>query len=168
MDYFVTTSTKPIQHKEGDVWEENGKTWTIKNGIKRTVGKLDAFRKEIIMPIACPCCNKSMKSPVHQPFWKIYKLCLNCVVDMEHNIRKAGKWDAYERAKIEANAKSLFEDLEQYVSDFTTTTSGNGFVTEDGAKEHWIDNTKDKAKEVGKQELEQLQKVITNYTDTHI
>ena len=23
-------------HVEGDVWEENGKTWTIKSGIKRT------------------------------------------------------------------------------------------------------------------------------------
>jgi transcriptional regulator of heat shock response len=26
-------------HEEGDVWEENGRTWTIKNGIKRNVRK---------------------------------------------------------------------------------------------------------------------------------
>ena len=31
-----------VEHKEGDVWEENGKQWTIKNGIKQTVTKLDA------------------------------------------------------------------------------------------------------------------------------
>ena len=28
-------------HKEGDVWIEDGKKWTIKNGIKQTVTKLD-------------------------------------------------------------------------------------------------------------------------------
>ena len=25
------------RHEDGDVWEEGGKTWTIKNGIKRNV-----------------------------------------------------------------------------------------------------------------------------------
>ncbi len=25
-----------VEHKEGDVWEERGKKWTIKNGIKQT------------------------------------------------------------------------------------------------------------------------------------
>ena len=32
-------------HKEGDVWTENRKTWTIKNGIKQTISKLDAIKK---------------------------------------------------------------------------------------------------------------------------
>ena len=31
-----TKTTK--DYKEGDIWEENGKQWTIKRGIKRTVG----------------------------------------------------------------------------------------------------------------------------------
>ena len=30
-----------VEHGEGDVWEESGKTWTIKNGIKQTVTKHD-------------------------------------------------------------------------------------------------------------------------------
>jgi uncharacterized protein (UPF0128 family) len=34
-----------IERKEGDVWEENHKTWTIKNGIKQTVSKLDSVKK---------------------------------------------------------------------------------------------------------------------------
>ena len=29
------------EYKEGDVWVEGKKTWTIKNGIKQTVSKLD-------------------------------------------------------------------------------------------------------------------------------
>jgi len=28
-------------HDEGDIWEEDGRKWTIKNGIKQNVTKLD-------------------------------------------------------------------------------------------------------------------------------
>ena len=31
---------KRVDYKEGDVWKENGKTWTIKDGIKQTISKL--------------------------------------------------------------------------------------------------------------------------------
>ena len=30
---------KQIDHKEGDIWEEDGRKWTIKNGIKRNFTK---------------------------------------------------------------------------------------------------------------------------------
>ena len=54
---------KRIEYKEGDVWKENGKTWTIKDGIKQTVSKLDAIKKEINIPLCClyskSCCKKS-------------------------------------------------------------------------------------------------------------
>ena len=42
------------EHKEGDVWEERGKQWTIKNGIKMTVTKLDIVKKALQMPLVCP------------------------------------------------------------------------------------------------------------------
>ena len=32
-------------HKEGDVWEERGKKWTIKNGIKQTLTKYDTLKR---------------------------------------------------------------------------------------------------------------------------
>ena len=32
-------------HKEGDMWEENGRKWTIKDGIKENITKLDKFKK---------------------------------------------------------------------------------------------------------------------------
>ena len=165
MEYYVMTPNKHVTHKEGDVWEENGKTWTIKNGIKKSTGKLDSYRRELVMPIGCPKCKCSMKSKVHEPFWKLYKLCLNCVIDMEHEIKKAGKWEAYERAKVEANAVSFYKDLEQYVEDFTNVQTADTFVTEDGAKESWIDSTKHKAEELGKNELKQLDAVIKDYAN---
>ena len=33
--------------KEGDVWEESGKSWTIKNGIKQNITKLDKVKRQI-------------------------------------------------------------------------------------------------------------------------
>ena len=42
---------KQIEYKEGDIWVENKKKWTIKNGIKQTISKLDNIKKEIFMPL---------------------------------------------------------------------------------------------------------------------
>ena len=35
------------KYQEGDIWEENGKQWTIKNGIKQNITKLDKFKNII-------------------------------------------------------------------------------------------------------------------------
>ena len=50
----VGYNKKRIKRKEGDVWTENKKTWTIKNGIKQTISKLDKIKKEVHMPLCCP------------------------------------------------------------------------------------------------------------------
>ena len=50
-----------VDHKEGDVWEERGKKWTIKNGIKQTVTKFDDLKRLVVLPISCPNCGKAMK-----------------------------------------------------------------------------------------------------------
>jgi uncharacterized protein (UPF0128 family) len=43
---------KHIERNEGDIWEENGKTWTINNGLKQTVTKHDKLRELVKMPLA--------------------------------------------------------------------------------------------------------------------
>ena len=45
---------KRIEYKEGDVWTENKKTWTIKDGIKQTVSKLDKIKKRSIRTFILP------------------------------------------------------------------------------------------------------------------
>ena len=68
-------NTKQTDHKEGDVWTEGRKTWTIKNGIKQTMSKLDTLKKEVFMPLSCPCCNKIMKKRLDKHNYKIgYKI----------------------------------------------------------------------------------------------
>ena len=38
-------------HKEGDIWEVDGREWTIKNGIKQNITKLDSAKKSHVMPL---------------------------------------------------------------------------------------------------------------------
>jgi len=150
-ELYVTATKKQVDHKEGDVWEEQGKTWTIKNGIKRTVSKLEEARKAILVPMCCPVCERSMKHQLDEQMWAINGTCFNCLIDMEHEIMKAGKWKEYETAKLTANATSFLKDLKEYLDDEMQDTSKR-YVTEDGMIEKWkdvdtsfIQNIKDEA-----------------------
>ena len=51
---------KKVHHEEGDIWEEDGRQWTIKDGIKQNITKLDKAKKSHRMPIFCPDCSKPM------------------------------------------------------------------------------------------------------------
>ncbi len=67
-DYTAKTVTQvgyskaQIERKEGDVWEESGKKWTIKNGIKQTVTRFDKLKESINLPLTCPKCGKAIKT----------------------------------------------------------------------------------------------------------
>ena len=56
---------------EGDVWESNERTWTIKDGIKQNITKLDAAKQAHLMPLLCPKCSKVMRNRNDKPFYKI-------------------------------------------------------------------------------------------------
>ena len=159
MSYHVTSEKKPfVEYKEGDIWTEAGKTWTIKNGIKKTMTKMDDLRKQIITPIACPKCSTNMNSNVHRWGWKTHRMCFNCVVDMEHEIMKAGKLDEYTKALYRANMESFYDDLEQFIAEFSKQKTA--IFTEGGVKENWVDNTRKVVEQIGKEELNQLKTKI--------
>ena len=53
----VGYSKKQNFYKEGDIWEENGRKWTIKDGIKQNITVLDDAKKAYNMPLFCPKCK---------------------------------------------------------------------------------------------------------------
>lgn len=87
-------------------------------------------------------------------------MCFNCVVDMEHEIMKAGKLDEYTKALYKANMESFYDDLEQFIAEFSKQKTT--VFTEDGLKENWVDNTEKVIQQVGKDELDQLKTKIDN------
>jgi len=130
-------STKQEDHKEGDVWTEGRKTWTIKNGIKQTISKLDVIKKEVFMPLSCPCCGKIMKKRLDKPNYKIHKKCHDCVVEFEHKLKIRGEYDDYIKKLKLKNSFAVVDEMESYLLDVINNTSNSGYVSEDGVVEKW-------------------------------
>ena len=128
---------KTIEYKEGDVWEDKGKTWTIKNGLKQTLTKHDKLRELVKMPFSCPKCKKSMKAnTLNKKMWAIHKKCFNCVIEYETKLKATGKYEEYAKKMMNANKDSFVKDYEQAVDYFLNDKEGN-FMSEAGDIENW-------------------------------
>ena len=127
---------KKEDHQEGDIWEEGGKKWTIKDGIKQTYTKLDKVKKEAILPLFCPECGSLMKKRIDAKMYKIHQKCSDCVIEMEHKLKMEGKYKEYERNIIATNAESYLDDLETYLLE-AINESNTQYVSERGEVERW-------------------------------
>ena len=128
---------KNIEYKEGDIWIEGQKTWTIKNGIKQTISKLDAIKKEIFMPLSCPKCNKVMKKRLDKPNYRIHKKCHDCVVKFEHKLRQKNQYKTYIKKLENKNSLDILDRVESYLLD-AINISNSQYVSEDGVIEKWV------------------------------
>ena len=126
-----------IDYKEGDVWKEGKKTWTIKKGIKQTVSKLDKIKKEIFIPLCCPKCSKVIKHQLDKDNYRVHKNCHDCVIEFEHKLRIAGKYDDYIKNLKLKNNLSALNDLESYLLNAINATN-DGYVSEQGEVERWV------------------------------
>lgn len=134
----VGYSKAQVAYKEGDVWEESGRNWTIKNGLRQNITKLDAAKKALQVPLACPKCGGTMNYYLSQKMYKIHKMCFNCVIDYEAELRKAGLYESYEKNMMQGSIKAFARDVEQWVLGSLETS--NSFVTEQGDIEDWNSN----------------------------
>lgn len=133
------------RHKEGDIWEEGGKQWTIKNGVKQNITKLDAAKKAVRIPLRCPNCGGPMKHHLAKKMYKIHGFCFDpCTVEMEANLRKAGLFEQYEQRMMQGNMKAFSHDIEQWALEQINTQ--DTFVTEQGDIEDWKSNESEKKK----------------------
>ena len=123
-------------YKEGDVWKENGKTWTIKDGIKQTISKLDAIKKEVFMPLCCPKCGKVMKKRLDKPNYKVHKMCFDCVIDYEHKLRIRGEYNDYIKNLKLKNRLTEIDEMENMFLELANE-SNEGFISEQGEIERW-------------------------------
>ena len=129
---------KRKDYKEGDVWKEGRKTWTIKDGIKQTVSKLDTIKEEVFMPLCCPNCGKVMKSRLDKPNYRIHKKCFNCVIDYEAKLKLRGEYDQYIKKLKAKNNITILEDVESYLLDAVNNASNSSYVSEHGTVEKWV------------------------------
>jgi len=128
---------KIIERKEGDIWKENKKTWTIKNGIKQTISKLDKIKKEVFVPLCCPKCSKVIKHQLDKDNYKIHKNCHDCVIEFEHKLKIEGKYDNYIKELKVKNSLDMVNDLESYLLS-AVNTENNEYISEKGELERWV------------------------------
>ena len=146
-----TTAKKQEKHKVGDIWEETDAT----SGITYIIEQCDGFRikktksSDVLQTIreefrSFPNCRKETctcltANRLDEKMRKLHGMCFDCVVDMEHELKKSGKYQEYEQNKIRENALAWLEAAERDVKLLRDTyTQASEFVTNsDGEKETW-------------------------------
>jgi hypothetical protein len=141
----VGYSKEYIERNEGDIWEENSKTWTIKNGIKMTVSKLDDIKKILQLPLICPKCSKHMKNfELNRKMYSIHKMCFNCVIEFETKLKMLGTYKEYERNIIDKGLDVYIKELEDFLLELALNDNNESFITEAGDIEKWSGGNIDK------------------------
>jgi hypothetical protein len=129
--------TKKYEHrKEGDVWEEDGRQWTIKNGVKQNITKMDKFKKMGKIPLFCPECGTLMKKHLDKKVFPAYQKCFDCVVDYEAEINKQNKSPEYYKNLRNQHIQSAIDSYTAFMEDQMKESNAN-YVTEAGDVENW-------------------------------
>ena len=128
-------------YKEGDVWEENNRTWTIKDGIKQTITKLDGFRRIDSMPLTCPKCQQPLKNHrLNKTMYSIHKTCADCAIKMETELKREGKFEEYQKDINKHGMEYHLKEAESLLLELSMSSSEESFVTEGGDIETWKGN----------------------------
>jgi len=149
--------SKPKEfYSEGDIWEEDGRTWTIKNGLKQNITKLDKAKEGIVLPVFCPSCSHTMKPHLDKKWYIMYGHCFNCQVDHEAELRKQGKLEEVEKQTINDHLDGVTKDFEVWFNELINEKQQ--FITEAGDIEKWDGSGKDQLLKYKEEALEYLKK----------
>ena len=147
-------SRKEEFHKEGDVWEENPEQWTIENGLKRSISKLQKARELIRIPLTCPKCGKALNTALDKKMYGIHGVCFDCTLKIEEDLRKAGLYEAYEKEIMSGNIQNFVQELRDRIQTMTGTKVE--YSTDQGELEDWGEISTDLIKS-----LEQWAELLT-------
>ena len=141
---------KNERHEIGDTWEETDSTGNIfvieqRDGyrIRKTKNSeiFQELRDDLKSFTNCrkETCTCSGTHPLDKKMQVIHKMCFDCVIDMEHEMTKAGTYEEYSKNKIRENALGWLAAAERDVNMLKQTyTQAAEFVTNsDGALETW-------------------------------
>lgn len=138
---FADVKKPEPDRQVGDTWtDEEGNTWEQRQGYKIKKGVFDQLRQELN---SFPNCRKetcTCKTPSRADYkMRTYHgMCLDCVVDMEHELKLEGRYAEYEKTKMKQNAMGWLRDSEQEVEELKfAIKKAPEFVTVDGNVNTW-------------------------------
>lgn len=136
----VSFDNKEVVRREvGETWtDDKGQKWEQRKGYKVKVGKLSELREELKQ---FPNCKEGCESYLDPgqadlKMKAIHGMCLNCVVEMEHELQLKGEYKEYERKKLLSNAEAWLKQAE-VEKEILKKTLKSSFVNEDGSIEEW-------------------------------
>lgn len=133
---LVGFENKAVEHKEGDVWTEDGKDWTIEDGVKISYSKLQKARDVIKIPLACPKCGKPLNTRYDRKVYPIHGMCFDCVTKFEDDLRRAGIYDKYEREMMRGNILGFIAELRDSIVELKNHSKIE-MLTGEGEVEDW-------------------------------
>jgi len=86
---------------------------------------------------------------LNKKMYGIHKICFECVIDMEAEIKRQGKWKEYVSQQQNANKNAQLDDLEKRVEAWLNQK--DSFISESGEVESWSEGDKTKMYEEVKQ-----------------
>ena len=91
-------------------------------------------------------------------YYKVHKMCYDCVIDKEHEIKKQGKWEEYQKQIHNSDIDGIITDYKAFV-EAALNESNESFITEGGDVENWVGGiNKERAKEaLDEQEEEEVE-----------
>tara|TARA_R110001592_G_scaffold199653_1_gene448288 strand:+ start:857 stop:1429 length:573 start_codon:yes stop_codon:yes gene_type:complete len=123
-------------YKEGDIWKEDGREWTIKDGLKQNITRLDKAKKSHIVPLFCPKCKKVMNKGMDPSYYQATDQCFKCFKKFETQLRATGLWDEWEKRTFNGNIDSFITWYKDWVMD-SLNVSNDSFISEKGDVETW-------------------------------
>ena len=132
----VGYTKKSEHHEEGEEWEEDGRTWVIKNNLKQNITKMDKFKKMGKTPLFCPECNTLMKKTLDAKVFPSYQKCFECVVQSEAELAREEKSKEYFTNLHNTHLNSNINSFKNFIEDRMKESNDN-FVTEAGDVESW-------------------------------
>jgi|TARA_R110000850_G_scaffold12213_3_gene41331 hypothetical protein len=144
------TKKRNEHHKIGDVWEDvdaNGNITIIEqfDGFRTKKPKnsqvLSEVREELRLYAKCPkdTCTCDPNYYLNQKMRAIHEMCFDCVIDMEHELKKTGQFKEYANNKLEANALAWLKKAEHDVDMLRDayTKASELVINSEGDTETW-------------------------------
>ena len=145
-----STKKRNEHHEIGDVWEDvdaNGNITIIEqfDGFRTRKTKnsqvLGEVREELKSYANCPkdTCTCDPNYYLNQKMRAIHGMCFDCVIDMEHELKKTGQFEEYANKKLEANAMAWLKKAEHDVVMLRDayTKASELVINGDGETETW-------------------------------
>lgn len=137
MSVFLLTDNIELHTKEGEVWEEDGKMWKLKNGVQISVPRISST----IINDKCSKCESNIETRLDKHYYAIRMLCTNCVIKEETQMRIKGTWDEFEKNEVNKNVANYIEqlklDIDEYLDKDYKENINNSTVGQNGELDTW-------------------------------